>query len=277
MFPNYQHSVAEVYTIAAKHVLEQSESMLFFTCVEGEDFQTRNYGLPSWVPDWSIAKFTGLRVTGYRHFNAAEQRLPTYSISHDMRMLSIEAVKVDDIVEICEEKNMLRANLQSSTMWKLLSMLDSTYSTGHGTQTREELGTLAVCSGNWSTDSLPSAFCHRQYTTQDELEKARLRAKSDPAYLANLAHKASLYDLHFSHAMLPRPFRTRRGYFGIGTQCLRKGDCVWIVSGCRVPIILRRIDGSKRFRLVGGSYTHGLMDGEGLNQPGAEFEMVSLE
>jgi hypothetical protein len=77
--------------------------------------------------------------------------------------------------------------------------------------------------------------------------------------------------------MLQRPFRTKRGAFGIGTQCLRKDDSIWIVFGCRVPIILRRVAGSEHYQLVGGSYTHGLMDGERLEEEGLKFEMVSLE
>lgn len=74
--------------------------------------------------------------------------------------------------------------------------------------------------------------------------------------LTALAHGVSLFDLYYSHAMLQRPYRTKQGYFGIGTQCLRECDSVLIVSGCRVPIILRRVNGSGRYQLVGGSYPY---------------------
>ncbi|KAJ4342076.1 hypothetical protein N0V87_001402 [Didymella glomerata] len=209
--------------------------MLLLTCVEGDEFQTPEHGLPSWVPDWSVTKFTGLRITGYRHFNAAgkgeEKRPPKYSISPDKRILDVEAVHMDDIEEVCDNKSRLRANLYGSKFWQLISNLSPTIETIHGVQTREEI----------------------------------------------LARQGSPYDLNYSHAMLHRPFRTKRGAFGIGTQSLRKGDSIWIVSGCRVPIIMRRVEGSEHYRLVGGSYTHGLMDGERLGDKNLDFDMVSLE
>lgn len=311
IFPNYTHSVTEVYILAAECILKQSESMLLLTCIEGEDFQNPTYGLPSWVPDWSVAEYVGLRMTGYRHFQAAGDRIPAYSISHDKRMLTVEAVKVDDIEEACEEKKNLRAKLHSSSLWRLLSRLDSTEGTTRDAQDGEQAvwRTLMTNRGSIPTDQTvryPApdeieqsfrswvlwryALANEEPTTfpvpsttpsflpeRVELERARLRAATEPAYLAKLAQEASAYDLHFSYASLLRPFRTKQGYFGIGTQCLREGDSVWIVSGCRVPILLRRIDGSKHYRLVGGSYIHGLMDGEGLSRKGVEFEMVTLE
>ncbi|KAJ8106124.1 hypothetical protein OPT61_g9749 [Boeremia exigua] len=311
IFPNYRHSETEVYIIVAEYILKQSGNMLLLTCVEGEEFQTPAYHLPSWVPDWSVTEFVGLRVTGYRHFHAAGARLPVYSISPDKRILSVEAAKVDEIVEICEEKKKLRANLHSSSLWGLVSRLNSTWSTTTGTQTREEIlwrvlmtnrGTRPVdrkieypasmdCQKSFrswvlwryaSATEVPTKFplpstADSILPTQDELEETRSRATANPAYLEELAHEASSYDHHFLSAMLQRPFRTKQGCFGIGTQCLREGDSIWIVSGCRVPIILRPVQDSEHYRLVGGSYTHGLMDGEGLRRQGIQFKTVSLE
>ncbi|KAF9700135.1 hypothetical protein EKO04_001316 [Ascochyta lentis] len=285
--------------------------MLLLTCVEGEAFQTPAFGLPSWVPDWSVQGFVGLRLTGYRHFHAAVERSPAYSISRDKRVLDVEAVKLDNIVETSDKKQDLRAHLHSSTFWHLVSRLPSTNKTTHGVQSREEVvwrtlmtnrGSIrADCKAQYpapddikhsfrdwilwryatapeepSTFPMPSSN-RSVIPTQDELEDSRRRAANDPPYLIALARGASLFDLHYSHAMLQRPFRSRQGYFGIGTQCLREGDSVWLVSGCRVPIILRPLDGSKHYQLVGASYLHGFMDGEALGQGDVQFEMVSLE
>lgn len=311
IFPDYTRSVAEVYTVTAEYILKQSGSMLLLTCVEGEDFQTPAHNLPSWVPDWSETRFLGLRVTGYRHFRAAGERPPTYSISHNKRILSVEAIKLDDVVEVCDEKKDLRANLHSSALWQLISRLDSSYATSHGDQNREEVVWRTLMTNRGSTptnrrvrypapEEIEQSFRDwifwryavaseeptefptpstnvSMLPTQVELQDVRQKIADDPTYLTTLSHRASLFDLHYSHAMLQRPFRTRKGYFGIGTRCLRQGDSVWIVSGCRVPLILRRIDNSEHYRLVGGSYTHGFMDGEALNQEDVTFEMVSLE
>ncbi|KZM25263.1 hypothetical protein ST47_g3592 [Ascochyta rabiei] len=311
IFPDYNLSESEVYINTAMYILERSGSMLLLTCVEGEAFQTPAFCLPSWVPDWSVQKFVGLRMTGYRHFHAAIRRSPTYSVSRDKRVLDVEAVKLDDIVETSDKKENLRANLHSPTFWHLISRLPSTYATTHGIQSREEVvwrtlttnrgSVLADCRAQYpAPDGLKYSFRdwilwryatsleepatfpipsteHNILPTQDELEDTCKRAANDPAYLTALAHRASLFDLHYSHAMLQRPYRTKKGHFGIGTQCLREGDSVWLVSGCRVPVIFRPIEGSMRHRLVGGSYLHGFMDREALNQEDVNFEMVSLE
>lgn len=109
-----------------------------------------------------------------------------------------------------------------------------------------------------------------------KIREAVQASKKDPAYLSQLAYNASLFDLHYSHAMLLRPFRTKQGFFGLGTQCLQARDSVWIVPGCRVPLIFRNVEGT-RYQLVGGSYVHGFMDGEALKRDGFTFEMVDLE
>lgn len=311
IFPDYKRTEVEVFTVTAEYILGQSPSMLLLTCVEGEEYQNPAFDLPSWVPDWSATAFTGLRITGYRHYHAAGTRPSKYYISPNSRVLTIEALRLDEIIETCEEKKALRAHLQSSNLWQLISRLTSTYTNAQGMKSREEVVWRTLMTNRGSTDTDPKvrypapaaiglsfrdwilwryAVMPKESTkfllpstnngmlpTQDELKETRERAEKDPMYLTALARRASLFDLHYSHAMLQRPYRTKQGYFGIGTQCLREGDSVWLVSGCRVPLILRRVQDSDRYRLVGGSYLHGFMDGEALDREGEEFEMVSLE
>ncbi|EMD85298.1 hypothetical protein COCHEDRAFT_1024524, partial [Bipolaris maydis C5] len=44
---------------------------------------------------------------------------------------------------------------------------------------------------------------------------------------------------------------------------LLQQDSVWVVAGCRVPLIFREIN-SYTFQVVGGAYVHGFMQGEAL-------------
>jgi hypothetical protein len=102
-------------------------------------------------------------------------------------------------------------------------------------------------------------------------------AEGKDSFLSSLIQSASYFDTHYSRALLQRPFRTAQGLFGLGTQALRESDSIWIVPGCRVPLIFRAVSDSPRYRLVGGCYVHGFMDGEVLERNGIEFEMVELE
>lgn len=61
-------------------------------------------------------------------------------------------------------------------------------------------------------------------------------------------------------------FMTESGLFGLGPKSLGQDvsskDEVWILMGARVPFILHHVEGSK-YRVVGESYVHGIMYGEG--------------
>ncbi|KAH8730911.1 heterokaryon incompatibility protein-domain-containing protein [Phaeosphaeriaceae sp. PMI808] len=314
IFPDYQTSTAAAYTTAARYILENSRSLYLLACVEGKDFQ-KVPDLPSWVPDWTCSQDIGLRVTGYPQFEAASKLLksPILSTDHDgTHVLGIEATKLDEIVDACETKKGLRSNLHNSNLWEMISKLDAIYAaSGHS---REEAlwrtlhtnrGTVGSSSNsstvgypaspkiglsfrNWvlwryatapeAPRKFPSPSLARDLVpTECEISESREKARVDASYLSDLAREASLYDLHYSHAIFLRPFCTSQGYFGIGTQCLRKGDSVWIAPGCPCPLILRRIEGRERHRLVGGSYVHGFMNGEILRRENLKFDMVSLE
>jgi hypothetical protein len=310
--PDYRMSVKDVYIITARYILENSKSLFLLTCVEGEEFQTIA-GLPSWVPDWSFSKTLGLRVTGYPDFNAALNLPKQQELSFDSNgrhILSIQASKLDDIVDVAETKPELRKNLHRSNLWKMLSQLHATYAaTGQCREeavwralmtNREEGGTptkpinprypalqepLGSSFRDWvlwryaSAPESPNNLPPSSSLLPDEAEitQTRKRSRVDGAFLADLARRASIYDTHYSHAMLQRPFSTQEGYFGIGTQCLRRDDSVWIVPGCCVPLIFRGVEGSCRYRLVGGAYVHGFMNGEALKRRDREFLVVDLE
>lgn len=108
LFPTYTASEAEVYVTAAKYILSHSDNLLLLSCVQGEEFQEVP-GLPSWVPDWSITKFIGLRVTGYGSYAAAGSRPQKCKIGlgDGKHILSVEASKLDEITEACASKGEL--------------------------------------------------------------------------------------------------------------------------------------------------------------------------
>lgn len=323
--PRYDIPIAEVYISAAKYILEHSDNLFLLTCIEGEEFQTV-LGLPSWVPDWSVTDFLGLRVTGYGSFRAASDRPRKFQVFNQdgKDILSVEAMKLDDIVEVAEHKKDLSRfssdamlqdqNPEVRSFWAIVSRLDEKYFTG---QSREEVIWRTLMTNRESTSSTSSI----QYPASKSLERSfrdwvlwcyvnlkgllldhsqmvefPIRTLSDSILPAkeeiletieecnanerlsvDLAQSASHFEAHYSHALLQRPFRTENGFFGLGTRALGTGDSVWIVPGCKVPLIFRKIEDSKRYRLVGGSYVHGFMDGEALERERLEFWMVELE
>ena len=56
-------------------------------------------------------------------------------------------------------------------------------------------------------------------------------------------------------------FETERDLFGAATKGVQAGDLVVVLQGCNAPVILRE-EGHGLFKLVGDTFTYGIMDGE---------------
>jgi len=64
-----------------------------------------------------------------------------------------------------------------------------------------------------------------------------------------------------------RMVRTERGYIGLGPRGAREGDRVFLVKGCRTPLVLRpRGEVEEEWELVGDCYVHGIMRGEAFEE-----------
>ena len=70
---------------------------------------------------------------------------------------------------------------------------------------------------------------------------------------------------------------TDRGYLGLGPMTMKPGDEVWILKGCRCPVLLRRRADLEAgmFSYIGDLYVHGVMQGEGLSLA-EDFEGIKL-
>ncbi|KAL1857087.1 hypothetical protein Daus18300_010430 [Diaporthe australafricana] len=55
-----------------------------------------------------------------------------------------------------------------------------------------------------------------------------------------------------------------RPLYGLGPREAKAGDCICILHGCSVPVILKRVEDSGEWRLVGECFVYGLMDGEAM-------------
>ena len=76
-----------------------------------------------------------------------------------------------------------------------------------------------------------------------------------------------------------RILRTRRiivtsqGLIGLVPTDTQQGDLIRLLLGCNVPIVLRSFE-SDGFKLIGGSYVHGVIEGEDMEWPQAGHRRV---
>ncbi|KAH7263726.1 heterokaryon incompatibility protein-domain-containing protein [Fusarium tricinctum] len=112
--------------------------------------------------------------------------------------------------------------------------------------------------------------------TSDSIEGEGMEAKILTAFKDEAEVLEALFlRVHTSRGL--RFCRTKKGLITMLHKQVCVGDSIWILKGCRLPVVLRPIlshPGS--FEFVGGGYVYGLMNGEALHRPGFKWKSVSL-
>lgn len=314
------HSPAKTYLNVAVQLLRDCEELLILSCVEGKSFQRVEIGhrrLPSWVPDWSVRKPLGLRITGYKRYRAdvcfiapgtdlsRENKLRMWPavVSEEDLTVTICGLEVDKISFRGESKLDIQKGAPFPQLLNMLMSLPTQYPTTgedgleafgrtlitNTTKDRrfpiETPSPLDVGFAKWFAERVHSVAMsegedRRQWNElKHKFEqfcngrKVWMSTVDDSTELSSsaVAEYASL----FAHGMHLRPFLTKKGYLGLGSQDLQEGDTVWIVPRSRVPLIFRQVRdaGSAsdyHCELVGGVYLHGFMDGRALSTTAAK-------
>jgi hypothetical protein len=86
------------------------------------------------------------------------------------------------------------------------------------------------------------------------------RVENAPAIVGPLLKQ--LEDYHRSRG--GNLFTTAGGYVGANLCRILPGDEIFILFGCRMPVVLRRVEGA--YRLIGSVYVCGIMDGEAMDE-----------
>ncbi|KAH9232168.1 hypothetical protein K456DRAFT_1914802 [Colletotrichum gloeosporioides 23] len=277
-------SVESVYIDAAIQILEDSDDLLLLYDIEGQKFQYSD--LPSWVPDWRCEKPLGLRVTGYRRFRAAGD-LPRNLFIHDSsKILEIRGLKLDDIETSAETKHDI---ISSRPFPGVINILRQQH------RHQGKVGLEAVWRALLTdTDGDPPqcpvdtsfeiSFLHWLGVKLASFRGLTGSIGEGNELLASLGlaetpqqGKAAAYEASFSHGVHLRLFSTSQKHIGVGSESLEERDSVWIVPGSRVPLIFRSV-GDCEYRLVGGAYVHGFMNGEalGVDAEGLQWQTLRV-
>ncbi|KAH9985554.1 HET-domain-containing protein [Xylariaceae sp. FL0662B] len=262
LYPDYECNVAKLYTDVTKYILETSNDLHVLAHAEGDDFK-HTPGLPSWVPDWSTRKDLGLRITGYARYEAAG-KLPCVKNVQDGNVLVLRGAELDTISRVGESKAEVNRNKTCASWLSILEELEQEY------PEREYQDAL------WRTlliDTDPSGTVPIKQPWENAFNVWMGLCTHEPT--KDEKQRAAEFETSFTHSLNLRLFRTTRGHLGVGSQSCKEGDFIYIVQGSRVPLMLRPTQkGSTTYRLAGGAYLHGFMQGEALD--GLEFKDVVL-
>lgn len=284
-----ERTVTKTFTEAAIQMLEDSDDLLLLAHAEGEMF--RNIpSLPSWVPDWSCPRYTGLGVTGYRRFSASGSLERSLVIMEDEERpaIKLDGIMMDRIQLRGESKHQVLSQSAAPLWQELFASMPATYCTG---QSREEVfwrALLTDTAGPKTQHPAPASYgpafrgwIEKRFgasTGQDDDNVLVKAVGSWQQSVDDADGQESVswdeYETAFSYALNLCPFVTDAQSFGIGSESLHEGDTVWIIKGSRIPLVLRENnDSPSTFQIVGGAYVHGFMHGEWLEKD-SEFRRI---
>ncbi|KAH9906668.1 HET-domain-containing protein [Xylariomycetidae sp. FL2044] len=253
LYPDYTCNVAQLYTDVVAYILRTTDDLHVLAYAEGDDFQ-RIPDIPSWVPDWSLGARVGLGITGYKRFEAAGT-LPTVKDILPGNRLAVLGGQINVISRTGATKAEVNSTESPADWLQILEELEREYP---GRDLRDAFWRTLIA----DTDT------HGHVPVKERWEDAfyvwmKLHENPSP----DDRQHAAEFEMAFTHSLNLRLFRTALGHLGLGSTSCRPGDLVWIVQGSRVPLILRQAaqeTAADHYRLVGGAYLHGYMQGEGL-------------
>lgn len=288
----------DAYKNLAIQILKDSQGdLLLLSCVESERFQL-DQRWPSWVPDWRCKKQTGLRKTGYKRYWASNEWTQKPEFDKSLSVLELKGIRLDDVDNVGEAKHEVLGPKKKFPIWlEILKSLPDTYPggiAGESTQSRyEAFWRTLICNTSGpeagitpKNSVLGASFAEWMEERTKGWDEAMELMKDDwfkSAMSTETPHDdAADFQVRLRHAQHLRLFRTQNGHLGLGTECMKNGDSVWVIPGSRIPLIFRPVDKGEggRYRLVGGAYVHGFMHGEAVSHfegKGNEEVLASLE
>ncbi|KAF5546911.1 heterokaryon incompatibility protein [Fusarium mexicanum] len=273
-------SPGKTYLDVATQLLEDCEDLLVLSCVEGfRNEKLNGADLPSWVPDWSVKYPLGLRVTGYKRYQAdslffppgtnlsREEKLALWPTVFDKNELTItiRGFQVDKVSFVAESKHDILNCKPFPRILDMLLRLPEKYElTGEGrmeafwrTVTKNTYGearlpppkgsSMGPSFTKWIKERMQSVVL----SSQDEEYWTDLKVAfdkfwpHDAEWLSATDGRESVSSMEFgsqfAYGEYLRPFVTEKRYIGLGSQNLQEGDTVWVVPRSRVPLIFRHL------------------------------------
>lgn len=265
---DYTVSPIELYTKVARALYAKGDLALMAYC---NGVQTN---FPSWVPNFTgeqgwipLRELCGHAWRGTSAFDASKGRQAVIAFEEcNSRVLKIRGISVDTLVFVDVQRAGIGVNdVTPSNRKHMVHWL------------RQAFGYLS----NIECEAYPNAKARKEAVWKTPIldhfrlgqGTERAGAEAEKGYDALLSEEREtqepasirLADIYFSQMMSAsngtRPFRTNKGYIGLGPASAEEGDLVVVILGCEVPFLLRKEDGGN-YRLIGEAYVHGIMFGE---------------
>ena len=260
--PDYQKTPGQVYLEVSKALIQQSGLRVLTTVEHTQD--TIGENLPSWVTRWDVQLvMNDIFKVPNTHFRASAG-LTTNVLLIEGENLVLRGIVVDKVRQsftICvRETGIGFANssngevLTLKTVLEILNRGDDSLSP-YIDRVGAFCATLCI-EGSRSEDNTKRGVTCLAMTLENEGQPAKStysQAEQDEGMVYYKRLKAHCMNRSFSV--------TEKGFYGLVPLLTRPGDVSCVLVGVDVPFILRPHAGV-RFKLLGESYSHGIMEGQ---------------
>ena len=263
--PDYSKNVVDVFTDVVKHIIHKTKKLEILrscertkTIVGRQDHLRKEYqvswivDLPSWAPDWSIARLTGnllnehdfddgLHPEEVEYYLTSGESNAQYDLLAENKILTVEGICYDAIQYATNSILPTIANINQSAFFNRLEfVVNHIFKAPQGYKndiTREEafwrtLIADRTSEGLKASSEYARAFCEwRKSGRQTPMAWAGFMTSAQSACLGR-----SL-------------FFTSKGLLGLGPEEARPTDVVAVLLGCSVPMLLRKVE--NRYEVLG--------------------------
>ncbi|KAF2145870.1 uncharacterized protein K452DRAFT_102434 [Aplosporella prunicola CBS 121167] len=288
--PDYTQTVEQVYLEFAHQIMQTSDSLDILSLGHGTSVSPTEglADLPSWAPDWSSGRgyySLLLNNTNAVAWDAAKARQHAADAATATGSRTLHARgKIIDVVRAVSAKPFkkfafgnqdlgeksclgdviqqkpLDSPLKHTTRLDVMRMLSAAARCGQKPRRDDPVELLAFYDAHCShlLDGTDNASGSWDWSAEETM---LLRTETE---------------VNFFGVCGRRLLETTAGRIGLAPELCEVGDALAVLHGCRVPLVLRRVEGEESYRLVGDCFVEGAMNGEAVSWFDCEADEIVL-
>ncbi|KAH6664533.1 heterokaryon incompatibility protein-domain-containing protein [Halenospora varia] len=256
--PDYTISVDELYGKVVMKIIHISGNLNVLSGVQNQQYWIDGDNpFVSWVPRWDTAFSSTLASWDVDDVSSAAGRWSleyyTTEVPGSLIVKAIIVSEVTDTLPVMDgepdrealEHPSLKSGLEK--VWGLTSLYETLTAGKHWYGSRD------TEPHKYQNDLIAYIFSDSIHKSQNFNAYSELAKDGDSTRFMETSKNACTQR---------RLFHIFGGLLGLGPSCAEPGDVVCVLSGCRMPFVLRKKEGY--FRLLGECYVGGIMNGEGV-------------
>jgi hypothetical protein len=252
--------------------------------------------IPSWLQDFARSKTTVFDLAEHEstHSAAGDTTFRVLLCTDSSNGISVKGYRFDEVKDTAPQLTVDGATILDDVVAYVKAGCEIVGKMNDGKWNVDILQDVAMtlCANTFSvaeTRSLVFGFClvliysyqPQETRNWEDASRELLQLLGESQTITSQEQMEALYafmqEMYVPLLQRLRPSITQGGHFANLPLITEPGDEIWIIQGCRLPVVLRKShDYLSMYRLVGSCYCHGIMKGEILDQDNFSFSDVQI-